>query len=186
MSPEAVRWIGLAAGIVFTSAMIVVVRPHKGVLLLTLAPSATFALADLVIEYAAFEHNIWICQGGPQLLHVPVVMLASFFVNGMGFCLVIYVLVRYRRGLRLKIDIAVFVSALGLVLYLLEFVWRDFGVTSFMQPYTHWAVLAAWQALLWVLVAGFLYSLHRHLGLDNVKTRNEVVAESRAKGVNRK
>jgi len=178
MSPEALRFVGLLAGAVFTLLVYLIVRPQKRILLVSLAPAADFALSDLLMEFLAYRYGIWECHGEPMLFHVPIVMLANFFVNGIGYCLIVYVILRHRRGLRLAVDIVLFVTVFGLILYLLEFVWRDSGVTTYLKPYTHWYVLAAWQVLLWVPVGGFLLMVKVFIGFENIEARRPEAGRS--------
>ena len=177
MTPEAIRLSALVGGIAFTAVVIAIIRPQRGVLRLTIVPSLLFATADLVMEALAHEYGIWICHGEPQVLHVPVVMVATFFMQGISLCVVAHVIFRYRKGTRAWIDLAAFVTILGIVLYFTEFVWRDAGLTTYVGVSTHWYVLAAWQSLLWILVGSFLALVGRYVGFKNIKTRKQVLEQ---------
>ncbi|HDH96930.1 MAG TPA: hypothetical protein ENF73_04280, partial [Proteobacteria bacterium] len=132
---DLLRASGLVAAVIFALVAWRVVVPQRGVMRCALVASVAFSLTDLLIEYAANIYDIWVCIGSFKVARVPVIMLVQFVFQGMGLCLVMYALMRRRRGLRLFVDTAVMSVVLAFVLFMLEFVWRDMGVTIYLKPH---------------------------------------------------
>ena len=165
---------GLAAAVIFALVAWRLVVPQKGVVMCAAIASVLFALTDLAIEHAANIHGIWVCIGSFQVAHVPALMLAQFVFQGIGFCLVMYAVMRRRRGARLFVDMSLLSVALAFILFMLEFVWRDMGVTIYLKPYTWVYVLLAWNALLAVLFSTFYLGIKTFIGTDGILSKQQV------------
>lgn len=155
MSVDALRAAGFFGAVLFAAVAHRLLRPNRRVVAAAGVASVVFALADLVIEYKANVHGIWVCVGSFTVLTVPVVMLGQFFFQGLGLCFIMYAVMKKRGGARLFFEMALFSTVLATVLFLLEFVWRDAGVTKYLRGDTWVYVLAAWNALLAILLVTF-------------------------------
>ncbi|MFC1890460.1 hypothetical protein ACFL4G_11960 [Thermodesulfobacteriota bacterium] len=160
-SADQFRILALAGSAVFTATLWIVFRPRREILKATLIPAGLFATLDLLIEWATYNLGIWVCIGSWQILHVPIIMTVQFVVLGVGLCLVVAESIK-RLDIRFfRLFIILFPTCLGIILWLLEYAWRDMGITVYLEPYTGVVVLGAWQALLWTLVTTFLARLRR-------------------------
>jgi len=179
MSADVLRAGGLLAAAAFAYAAYRLVVPQRGIMRCAVAASLAFSLTDLLIEHLANVYGIWFCVGSLQVARVPLTMLVQFVFQGIGLCLVMYAIMRRRRGLVLFAEVAAMSVVLAFVLFLLEFVWRDMGVTIYARPDTWVYVLAAWNALLAVLFTTFYICVRLTVGTDGIISKEQVLRRSR-------
>lgn len=156
LEPETIRFGGLLFGFVFTAATVAIVKPPRGLLIPAAVASAAYTLLDLVLEYFAHVHNIWICHGEPQFLFVPIVMSAQFLLQGPGLCFTLVPAARRLEGKKFFLFAVLYTIALSTILWLLEFVWSGAGLTDYTHPSTSALVFLGWLSLLATLFGVFL------------------------------
>lgn len=160
-SADQLHLLALAGSAAFTMILWILFRPRREILRATLIPTGLFAALGLLVEWAMATLGTRACFGSWQIFHVPVLGIVQLPVLGIGFCLLAAEVIKRLDIRHFRPFIILFPTCLGFVLWLLDELWRDMGVTIYLEPYTGVVVLGAWQALSWTLVITFLTGLRR-------------------------